>query len=325
MKARQRLIRAAVVWGVGAVGAIAWLTPWRVGSAIGAGLGALAWRFLASARANALENLSVAFPSLSERDRVRIGRASLINLGRGAMEWLMVSRRRNDAIQRWCVVEDDAPIRRALDGGRGVVFVTAHSGNWELLGALVVAQGFATTVVATPVYDPRLDALLVAARAARGVETISRGSASAARQLLSALRRNAVLGLLIDQDTDVDGAFVPFFGRPAYTPTGAAALALRTGASAVCGFLVREGGCRHRMVVQGPITLVRSGNHERDVLENTARFTALIEQHIRSHPEQWVWFHRRWKRRPDPQNATHCETVRDEHASSPPTADVRPA
>lgn len=325
MTVRQRLLRLVIFWGVNAASLAAVLIPWRVGVAAGAGLGALAWLGLTSPRRLALENLAVAFPALTDHERARIGRAALINLGRSAMEMLMLSRRRNATIDRWCTAGGDDPIRRALADGRGAVFVTGHTGNWELLGALVVRRGFPTTVVATPVYDSRLDEFLVAARAAQGVETIRRGSGSSARQLLSALRRNAVLGLLIDQDTDVEGTFVPFFGRPAYTPIGAAALALRTGATVVCGFLVREGAVRHRLVVEGPITLVRTGDHERDVVENTALLTAHIERHIRAYPEQWVWFHRRWKRRPDPSSSE--ETVPgpqepDPRASDPITASM---
>lgn len=298
MRLRQRVIRRIIVWGVAAAGIIAAFIPWKLGIAIGAWVGASAWRLLPSARRLALENLAAAFPDLTEKDRSAIGRSAMINLGRSGMEMLMLSRRRRARIEDWCTIEDETRLRDALAGGRGVVFVTGHTGNWELLAALVARRGYPATVVATPVYDPRLDDLLIAARAAQGVETISRGSTSAARQLLSALRRNAFLGMLIDQDTDVDGAFVPFFGRPAYTPTGAAALALRTGAAVVCGFLVREGSHRHRMVVEGPITLIRTGDHERDVVQNTAQFTGLIERHIRAFPDQWVWFHRRWKRQP---------------------------
>jgi KDO2-lipid IV(A) lauroyltransferase len=287
-----------IVWAVGAAGLGASLIPWRIGVAVGAGLGSLSWRFLSSSRRLALENLAAAFPDWTEDQRASVGRSAMVNLGRAAMEMLMLFRRRRTRIEEWCAIEDEMRLREALSGGRGVVFVTGHTGNWELLAALVARRGYPATVVATPVYDPRLDDLLVAARAAQGVETISRGSSSAARQLLSALRRNSFLGMLIDQDTDVDGAFVPFFGRPAYTPTGAAALALRTGAAVVCGFLVREGAIRHRLIVQGPITLIRTGDHQRDVVENTALFTGLIERHIRAFPDQWVWFHRRWKRRP---------------------------
>lgn len=299
MTLRQRVIRRTIRLAVTAAGSAAALIPWRLGVALGAALGGLAWRSLASTRRLAMEHLVAALPERTDEERASIGRAAMINLGRSALEMLMVAGGRRTRVEKWCTIADESRLRDALSGGRGVIFVTGHTGNWELLAALVARRGYPATVVATPVYDPRLDELLIAARAAQGVETISRGSPSAARQLLSALRRNAFLGMLIDQDTDVDGTFVPFFGRPAYTPTGAAALALRTGAAVVCGFLVREGAFRHRMVVEGPLTLVRTGDHDRDVVANTALFTARIEQHIRLHPDQWVWFHRRWKRRPE--------------------------
>lgn len=328
MNARQHVLRGVILWGVKAASLAASLIPWRLGVVIGAGLGAVAWRLLGSARRIAMENLAAAFPQSTDQELARIGRDSMINLGRSGLEMLMLSRRRRTRIEQWCAVEGEDRLRESLAGGRGVVFVTAHTGNWELLGALVARRGWRTTVVATPVYDPRLDDLLVAARAAQGVETIRRGSASAGRQLLTALRHNAVLGLLIDQDTDVDGAFVPFFGRPAYTPTGAAALALKTGAAVVCGFLVREGSLHHRMVVDGPITLVRTGDQARDIVDNTVLLTARIERHIRKNPEQWVWFHRRWKRRPTqvaPNDRGHQAAEHTPHVTTPTPVDVRPA
>ncbi len=321
MTARQRVLRGMILWGVTAASLAAALMPWRLGVLVGAGLGAAAWRVLGSARRTAMENLAAAYPLSADRELARIGRQSMINLGRSALELLMLSVRRRTRVERWCVVEGEERLRQSLALGRGVVFVTAHAGNWELLGTLVARLGIRTAVVATPVYDPQLDDLLVAVRATQGVETIRRGSASAGRQLLTALRQQGVLGLLIDQDTDVDGVFVPFFGRPAYTPTGAAALALRTGAAVVCGFLVRDGSRRHRMVLDGPITLRRTGDHERDVLENTALLTARIERHIRTYPEQWVWFHRRWKRRPV--QTASMERAPRGPASTP--ADVSPA
>jgi KDO2-lipid IV(A) lauroyltransferase len=324
MTARQRVLRRVIVWEVAAAGitAASFVEDRR---AAGAWLGASAWRLLPSARRLAIENLTAAFPHLAEKDRAAIGRAAMINLGRSGMEMLMLSRRRRARIEEWCTIEDETRLRDALSGGRGVVFVTGHTGNWELLAALVARRGYPATVVATPVYDSRLDDLLIAAAPPR-VETISAGSSCRSPAVVG-LRRNAFLGMLIDQDTDVDGAFVSFFGRPAYTPTGAAALALRTGAAVVCGFLVREGSIRHRMIVQGPITLIRTGDHERDVIENTALFTGLIERHIRAFPDQWVWFHRRWKRRPAtvPPNEPGVHTVdRKRDASDPQTAWASP-
>ncbi len=299
MRTGQRMIRRAIVWAVAILQALASVLPWHLGVALGGWLGGLTYFLLPGARRRALAHVAVAFPGGGGKTRHRaIARRSFVNLGRSAFEVLMLSRRSHPPIERLCAIEGEERLKAALAAGRGVIFLTGHLGNWELMAALVTRRGYPASVVATPVYDPRLDRLLVDARARHGVHTISRGSPSASRHLLSGLRRNAILGMLIDQDTDVDGVFVPFFGRPAYTPSGPAALALKTGAAVIFGFILREGASRHRLILQGPIELIRTGDPARDIRENTARFTREIEQWIRSHPDHWVWMHNRWKRQP---------------------------
>ena len=299
MRTGQRLIRNVIVWGVAALRSGAGILPWNAGVALGGRLGAWAFALLPSARRRALTHLITAFPSgMSDAARRRIARLSFANLGRSLFELLMLSSHPRTPIERLCTVEGEDCLKTALAVGRGVIFLTGHLGNWELMAALVTRRGYPASVVATPLYDPRLDRLLVDARAAQGVHTISRGSPSSAKHLLSCLRRNAILGMLIDQDTDVEGVFVPFFGRPAHTPAGAATLALKTGAAVVFGFILRDGGHRHRLIIRGPVELIRTGDHVRDVSENTALFTREIERAIRAYPEQWVWMHNRWKRQP---------------------------
>lgn len=299
MRTGQRMIRGAIVWAVTILQALASVLPWRLGVALGGWVGWLAYSLFPGARRRALTHLAIAFPDGGGETHHRaIARRSFVNLGRSAFEVLMLSRRSHPPIERLCAVEGEERLKAALALERGVIFLTGHFGNWELMAALVTRRGYPASVVATPVYDARLDRLLVDARARHGVHTISRGSPSAARHLLSGLRRNAILGMLIDQDTDVDGVFVPFFDRPAYTPSGPAALALKTGAAVIFGFILREGASRHRLILQGPIELIRTGDPARDIRENTARFTREIEQRIRSHPDHWVWMHNRWKRQP---------------------------
>ena len=288
-----------IVWGVSALRTVAGILPWKVGVALGGGLGAVAFVSLPSARRRAAAHLVMAFPScVKDADRGRIARRSFANLGRSLFELLMLSCRPHTPIERLCAVEGEECLKAALANGRGVIFLTGHLGNWELMAALVTRRGYPASVVATPLYDYRLDRLVIDVRAAQGVHTISRGSRSSAKHLLSCLRRNAILGMLIDQDTDVEGVFVPFFGRSAHTPAGAAVLALKTGAAVVFGFILREGAYRHRLIIRGPVELIRTGDHARDVYENTALFTQEIERSIRAYPEHWVWMHNRWKRRP---------------------------
>jgi KDO2-lipid IV(A) lauroyltransferase len=294
------MIRRAIVWAVAILQALASVLPWRLGVALGGWVGWIAFAALPAARRRALAHVAIAFPDgTGDAGQRAMARRSFVNLGRSAFEVLMLSRRSHPPIERLCAIEGEERLKAALAAGRGVIFLTGHFGNWELMAALVTRRGYPSSVVATPVYDPRLDRLLVDARARHGVHTISRGSPSAARHLLSGLRRNAILGMLIDQDTDVDGVFVPFFGRPACTRDGPARLAMRTGAPVFPVFIERIGSsARHRVRVQPPLELVPEGSDpEAAVLENVTRMSAVVEAAIRRNPDQWIWTHRRWKTR----------------------------
>ena len=131
-----------------------------------------------------------------------------------------------------------------------------------------------------------------------GVRTILRSRAGAAKELIRVFRENRILGILIDQDTDVEGAFVDFMGKPAWTPTAAAQMAIKFGAPVVFGYVQRGSDNRHTVTIEGPLELTRTGNDKEDIRTNTAMFTKMIENAILQNPEQWVWMHRRWRRQP---------------------------
>ena len=115
------------------------------------------------------------------------------------------------------------------------------------------------------------------------------------RKILKVLKENRIVGIVADQDVEsVEGVFVDFFGHPAYTPAGPAALARASGASLIPVLIMRENG-KHSLVVEKPIELADTGDKEKDLVENTRRWSSVIESYIRKYPEQWVWLHRRWK------------------------------
>jgi KDO2-lipid IV(A) lauroyltransferase len=163
-------------------------------------------------------------------------------------------------------------------------------------------------VVAREAQEVELDAVIVHLRARYGTRTITRGSGGAARELLRASRDGGALGMLIDQDTKVEGVFVPFFGRDAWTPVGAAQLAIKRGLAVLPIFAERRDDGRHCVRVGGPLAL---GS---DAQELTARMTLAIEEQVRRCPAQWVWMHRRWRRRPV---AAHPEAARPESVGAP--------
>ncbi len=122
---------------------------------------------------------------------------------------------------------------------------------------------------------------------------------ASAKEVMAVLRKNEFIGMMPDQDMDsISGVFVDFFGKSAYTPSGPAVLNLVAKAPIVPCFIVRK-SFGHEIVIEKPIDTVNSGNKQKDITENTQRYTKAIEDMIRKHPEQWVWFHRRWKTRPE--------------------------
>ncbi|MBI3597747.1 MAG: lysophospholipid acyltransferase family protein [Nitrospirae bacterium] len=291
----QRLLRFFLWAGLIGLRSISRWVPWNTGLSLAGGLGAAAYLLLVKERRKALHHLQLALGGeRSSKDRQRIALESFQNLGRTFFEVLNLDRLTRDDLDRLVRFEGEEALKAAAAGGHGVLFVTAHIGNWELMGR-VVAMRYPLAVVAAPIYDRRVEKIMIRLRAAHGIETLVRDSPGSLKRLIGMLRRGGVVGLLIDQDTKTDGVFVPFFHREAFTPTGPASLAFRTGASVVVGFIIREGRERHRIILHGPLDLSPTGHIERDVRDQTARFTKMIEEQIRKTPEQWIWMHRRWK------------------------------
>ena len=272
--------------------------PLGVAQRTGEALGGAAFRLARGERAKALASLARAFPESTEAERWALAGDCFRHLGRCAFEAAVASRLSRAQFDALVEAPEEAlaVVRRALARGQGIVAVTGHVGHWELLGWAMVRHGIPLAVIARENVDPRLTALVDDFRTRGGVRTIWRANPGSAVAMLRALRRGAMLGLLIDQDTRVQSLFVPFFGTPAATPRAAADLVLRTGAPALVTFAQRGPDGRYHLTA-AELEVPASGDREADALELTRRFSAAIEEAIRRAPAQWVWMHQRWKTR----------------------------
>jgi KDO2-lipid IV(A) lauroyltransferase len=291
---RQALVRG----GLAALTPVLRFLPWRAVLLLGAGLGRLACALQPRRRLRAREALVRAFGDHFDGAALRrLERAVFVGLAKNLAEigWSLADPARVDGLMR---IEGEEHLRAALARGRGAVLITGHLGSWELLAAALIRAGFPLSVIAREANDGRVNEFLVGLRRRFGVRTVLRGSPGAARDILRTLKNGEVLGCLIDQDTRVEGVFVDFFGRPAFTPTGPTTLALRGGAPVVLASCWREPDGRHRARLEPPLTLDRGPDLAADVARHTATFTAWLEARIREHPDQWVWIHRRWRRQP---------------------------
>ncbi len=270
--------------------------PWRAAQRTGAAFGLAAWhltRFVAGRdRRRALAHLEIAFPEISPEARKRLARASFRHLGITLGECLHLLRRDAECLKSRVRMEGWERLEAARAAGRPIVILTGHCGNWEVLAAALSIHGLPLAAVARSLDEQGLQKMLGGLRARFGTATIERGREGAARQLLGALRSGTALGMLIDQDTQVEGVWVPFFGRPAFTPVGAAKIALKQKAAVFPVFIERVADGSHLATIHPEMVLPT------DATEATAAMTLEIEQQIRRVPEQWVWIHRRWKRQP---------------------------
>ncbi len=247
-----------------------------------------------------MKNLGIAFRDKSEAERRAILRASYINLGRSASEYVRLGgffyrrlkdRVRYQRLEYWDEISAKYP-------GKGILILTAHFGNFELLPAAHAMHGYQISLVHHTQRFLAGDAMLSYVRERAGVDAIRKHSA--ARAVLKALREGDLVGIPFDQNAKRSEAiFVPFFGEPAATASGLGRLVILSGAPVVPVFIVREGyGRHHRIEIQDEIPVQRSADANADLVENTRRFVKAVEDMVRRYPEQFLWTHRRFRTRP---------------------------
>lgn len=279
--------------------------PRWVAEELGMAVGLLVYGIDRRHRLLVQEQLHSAFPSWPIVRIRRSARQCYANFGRSAVEFARLGRSNRREILDSVTVEGEDHLRAAREQGRGVIFLTAHLGNWELMAVVCTLLGYRLFPVVRPLDNPWLNRLIDRIRSRYGSAMISKKTETASRDVIHALRRGDCVGILLDQNmASYDGVFVEFFGRPACTSNGLAVIARRTDAPVIPAFIVREADGRHRIIIERPVELVKSRDIEHDVLVNTSRCTAVIEGIVRAYPEQWLWMHRRWKTQPASQRPT---------------------
>ena len=248
-----------------------------------------------------MRNLALAFPEKSRRERARILRGEFTSLGRQLAEVCLFPRYTRESVAQVVVYDGFENYERAFARGKGVLFLTAHFGGWELSAFTHSLHGHWMHVVMRPLDNVYLDRLIRRYRSMHGNSMVDKDDF--VRGLLAAMRAGEVVGILMDTNMTLpQGVFVDFFGIPACTASGLARIALRTDAAVVPTFTVWDPGLRkYRLRFDPAVNLLRTGNDDADIVTNTQRFTKIIEDYVRRYPDQWLWVHRRWKTRPEGQ------------------------
>ena len=259
----------------------------------------LAFTLARGDRRRTLKTLSLIYGATkSKREIQRMGREVFVNQALNFADYVRtVKWKSRKQFAKMIDIVGEEHLKAAHEKGKGVVCLMLHVGSWELAAIMPPVMGYETSAVSKSMPNAGIEKIIVAARESRGMKNISRGKSYP--KLIEALRRGECLLIMIDQDTKVKGVFVDFFGRKAYTPDGAARIALETQAPVVPMYMKRIQGNRHQFTILPEIPLVDTGNQEYDLYENTRIYTQLTEEIIREIPTQWVWMHERWKTTPE--------------------------
>lgn len=275
------------------------ILPRPLARAKGISLGLLVYVLHGRLRRVGMQNLSLAFPEMSRKQRVRILRGEYISLGRQLAEVCLFPRYTRENVTQVVVYDGFENFERAFARGKGVLFLTGHLGGWELSAFAHSLQGHPLSVVMRSLDNPRVDHLIQSYRTMHGNRTVDKDDF--VRGLLAAMKKGEVVGILMDTNmTPPQGVFVDFFGIPAYTASGLSRIALRTDAAVIPTFTIWDAKLgKYRLRFDPAVKLIRTDNNESDIVANTAQFTKIIESYVRRYPEQWLWVHRRWKTRPE--------------------------
>ena len=295
MAAMRESLEYAAAWiGIKFLG----LLPRAAARSVGATFAAAAYTLRPRLRRAAMFNLRLAFPDWTDAKRRSAVRGMVRQIGWMAGEFSQFPKYTRGNINRVVTVDGFENFDAARQRGKGVLFLTGHMSAWELAPFAQAISGYPLHFLVRPIANPRVDALINSYRCRSGNQPIEKNRS--ARAILKILADGGTVGVLADHNTDIEeSVFVDFFGVPASTTSGLARIALRTDAAVVPGFLFWDpGGRKYCLQFQPAVELARGGDEEADVIENTARFTKVIEDFVRAHPDQWLWVHRRWKTRP---------------------------
>jgi KDO2-lipid IV(A) lauroyltransferase len=258
----------------------------------------LAYYHLSSRRRlTALLNLKNAFPEKKMEEIIPIAKGVYRNMAIVAAEFFDIPWLTKERIPEKIAVEGFENCVEALAKQRGLLMITAHFGNWELMASAFAVLFKPLVVLYRPMDNRLLDRIVLAVRSSTGNRPLRKKKAM--RPMLRTLKSNGMVGLLIDQNWAwQEGVFVDFFGRPACTSDGVARLAMHMQTPVLPTFMIRQPGGKYRLVIGKSLELVDTGDEERDIFLNTQNYTRIIEDMIRKYPDHWFWVHQRWKIQP---------------------------
>ena len=297
------------------IAALIRVLPDSAGYGFGRLVSAIVYYVDAGHRRTTLANLQQVYGTeMTPAERRRLARRVYRNLGYNFVEFCKIPALNRETLDSFVTVDGLDNIEKAVQRGKGVLCIGGHIGNWELLGPLGSLLGYAVSLVVRPIDARKFDDLVESYRQTHGTGIIE--NKRAALSILRRLRHGECIGVLVDQRPHKDAVIADFMGHPASTTTVPAEIALRTGATVIPSYIIRERPGHVRFVFESELELERSDDIESDIIENTQRFQDAITRIVRRYPDQWLWPHERWKS-PKPRHFRGYHRTQSQNAVEP--------
>ena len=293
---RYRILCIAAKTGIALAG---WI-PRSVGLYLFSMVGALVYLVPHSDRTRTLHHLRMIYSGRWSEEKIRrVARNVYRELGKNLFDSYYLSRLEKTSFDRLVKHDPLDKVERAYREGKGCVMITAHTGCFEMPLQFCAMHGFKTFAIGRKLHDEQLDRIVRGTRTGDNYQYIDRSEPP--RKIIRFLSQGMLFGVLVDQDTAVEGVFADFMGKPAYTPSGPVKLAMKFSIPVFVVTTARQPDGTHYVYLTGPLQLKNTGNTNADLVDNVTEVNRLIGKTIEQFPEQWVWMHRRWHRQPEKQ------------------------
>jgi KDO2-lipid IV(A) lauroyltransferase len=272
--------------------------PFRYLHSLGAKIGSLSFLLLRKRKGIARENLRIAFgQTRNENELEEILRASFKNLGKGLLEVLRYYYLPPQFVDEQFDIEGEENLKEALKQGKGVIALSAHLGNFTIIGAKFSARNYRLHYVIHLPHERNIARFIESVLSIANVGLIpDRPRVACVKKSIECLRKNQILFIQLDISAIDSNISIDFFGQPVATYTGPVIFSMKTGSPIIPMFIVRNQDNRHKIMIDPPVELAVGEGKEKDILVNTRRLSKIIESYVSKYPEQWFWLHRRWKR-----------------------------
>ncbi len=272
-----------------------WILPNRMMYALMNGLSSIIYRMNKKHRNIARVNLDLAYgDTLAEERKETIIKDCYLNLALSLVDFVKNQGISKEALSQKVTFQNTAILTDALNSGSKVILMTAHYGNWELLPLSIAAKFGPLTGIGRKLDSEVMDRILNKNRQQFDIEMLDKKGAM--KKMITVLKNNRMLGLLVDQNTSTKkGILVDFFGKPVRHTPAAAILARRFNALIIPAFITTKDHQHYEITFYEPIITEKTDDKEKDILESVQKQAKITEDVIREKPEEWFWLHQRWK------------------------------